>query len=153
MTAIRLCVRRAPLEPGEGAGTAVTVRLPSDVDCIEEAVALLTYHCTAGDPGRGRLRFRLQIVLAEAIANAILRGNREDSGKSVDVRAVLLAEEVRLHVTDQGPGFDPRQVPASLEPGHLEEPNGRGLFLMRHLADGVDFNPEGNSVCITLRRR
>jgi serine/threonine-protein kinase RsbW len=153
MTAIRLCVRRAPLEPGEGAGTAVTVRLPSDVDCIEEAVALLTYHCTAGDAGRGRLRFRLQIVLAEAIANAILRGNREDSGKSVDVRAVLLAEEVRLHVTDQGPGFDPRQVPESLEPGHLEEPNGRGLFLMRHLADGVDFNPEGNSVCITLRRR
>ncbi len=153
MTAIRLCVRRAPLEPGEGAGTAVTVRLPSDVDCIEEAVALLTYHCTAGDPGRGRLRFRLQIVLAEAIANAILRGNREDSGKSVDVRAVLLAEEVRLHVTDQGPGFDPRQVPESLEPGHLEEANGRGLFLMRHLADGVDFNPEGNSVCITLRRR
>ena len=153
MTAIRLCVRRAPLEPGEGAGTAVTVRLPSDVDCIEEAVALLTYHCTAGDAGRGRLRFRLQIVLAEAIANAILRGNREDSGKSVDVRAVLLAEEVRLHVTDQGPGFDPRQVPESLEPGHLEEANGRGLFLMRHLADGVDFNPEGNSVCITLRRR
>ena len=153
MTAIRLCVRRAPLEPGEGAGTAITVRLPSDVDCIEEAVALLTYHCTAGDAGRGRLRFRLQIVLAEAIANAILRGNREDSGKSVDVRAVLLAEEVRLHVTDQGPGFDPRQVPESLEPGHLEEANGRGLFLMRHLADGVDFNPEGNSVCITLRRR
>ena len=153
MTAIRLCVRRAPLAEGEGPGTAVTVRLPSDVDCIEEAVALLTYHCTAGDPGRGRLRFRLQIVLAEAIANAILRGNREDSGKSVDVRAVLLTGEVRLHVTDQGAGFDPRQVPDTLAPAHLEESNGRGLFLMRHLADGIVFNPEGNSVCITLRRR
>jgi serine/threonine-protein kinase RsbW len=153
MTAIRLCVRRAPLGEGEGPGTAVTVRLPSDVDCIEEAVALLTYHCTAGDPGRGRLRFRLQIVLAEAIANAILRGNREDGDKSVDVRAMLLLDEVRLHVTDQGPGFDPRSIPESLDPGHLEEPNGRGLFLMRHLADGIVFNREGNSVCITLRRR
>ena len=153
MTAIRLCVRRAPLGEEEGPGTAVTVRLPSDVDCIEEAVALLTYHCTAGDPGRGRLRFRLQIVLAEAIANAILRGNREDGDKSVDVRAMLLDEEVRLYVTDQGPGFDPRTIPDSLHPGHLEEPNGRGLFLMRHLADGIVFNREGNSVCITLRRR
>ncbi len=153
MTAIRLCVRRAPLAGSEGPGTAVTVRLPSDVACIEEAVALLTYHCTAGDPGRGRLRFRLQIVLAEAIANAILRGNQEDSAKSVDVRAVLVTDEVRLHVTDQGPGFDPRIVPEALGPGHLEAPNGRGLFLMRHLADGIVFNPEGNSVCIILRRR
>jgi serine/threonine-protein kinase RsbW len=56
-------------------------------------------------------------------------------------------------VTDEGAGFDPHQVPDTLAPGHLEEPNGRGLFLMRHLADGIVFNPEGNSVCITLRRR
>jgi serine/threonine-protein kinase RsbW len=153
MTALRLCVRRAPLGDTEGPGIAVTLRLPSDVDCIEEAVALLTYHCTAGDPGRGRLRFRLQIVLAEAIANAILRGNREDSGKSVDVRAVLVTDEVRLYVTDEGSGFDPAVVPRSLAPGRLEDANGRGLFLMRHLADDVVFNPEGNSVCITLHRR
>lgn len=153
MTALRLCIRRAPLTEAEGPGTAVTLRLPSDVDCIEEAVALLTYHCTAGDPGRGKLRFRLQIVLAEAIANAILRGNREDSGKSVDVRALLVTDEVRIHVTDEGSGFDPDAVPQPLERRSLEQANGRGLFLMRHLADDVVFNPEGNSVCITLHRR
>lgn len=150
---LRLCVRRSPAPDAEGAATLVTLRLPSDVSCIEQAVELVTRHCLAGHITTRTIRFRLQVVLSEALANAILRGNREDSGKSVDVRAVLLAEEVRLHVTDQGPGFDPRQVPESLEPGHLEEANGRGLFLMRHLADGVDFNPEGNSVCITLRRR
>ena len=147
-----LCIRRAPVEAPEGPAVAVSLRLPSDVACIEEAVALLTYHCAAGTPSESRLRFRLQVVLAEAIANAILRGNREDREKSVDVRAMLLPEEVRIDVTDQGEGFDPGGVPEPLAEG-VGGTNGRGLFLMRHLADGVAFNDRGNSVCITLRRR
>lgn len=152
MASLRLCVRRAPVDDPEGPATAVTLRLPSDVDCIEEAVALLTYHCTAGVGGAGRLRFRLQVVLAEAIANAILRGNCECAEKWVDVRAVLAASEIRVHVTDQGPGFDPLRIPDPDCDDRVGASNGRGLFLMRHLADAVAFNPEGNSVCITLRR-
>ena len=152
MASLRLCVRRAPLEAPDGPGTAVSVRLPSDIDCIEEAVALLTYHCTAGMRASSRLRFRLQVVLAEALANAMLRGNREQPGTWVDVRAVLLPELVRLHIADEGPGFDPAAVPEPVTPARLHQPNGRGLFLMRHLADSVDFNAQGNAVCITLRR-
>jgi serine/threonine-protein kinase RsbW len=131
----------------------VTLRLPSDVDCIEEAVALLTYHCTTGAHTSERLRFRLQVVLAEAIANAILRGNCEDAGKCVEVRAILVPTEVRLHVTDEGPGFDPAAVPAPDTPMRLQEAHGRGLFLIRHLSDAVTFTPRGNSICITLRRQ
>lgn len=152
MTSLRLCVRRTPVLEPDGPATAVTVRLPSDVDCIEEAVALLTYHCTAGARTSERLRFRLQVVLAEAIANAILRGNCEDAGKCVEVRAVLVPSEVRLFVTDEGPGFDPDSVPEPVSPHRLHEGNGRGLFLIRHLADSVVFTPRGNSICITLRR-
>jgi serine/threonine-protein kinase RsbW len=122
------------------------------VDCIEEAVALLTYHCTTGIRTSERLRFRLQVVLAEAIANAILRGNCEDAGKCVEVRAVLRPAEVRLHVTDEGPGFDPEAIPEPVSPSRLHESRGRGLFLIRHLADSVAFTPRGNSICITLRR-
>jgi len=147
-----LCIRRAPIDAPEGPAVAVSLRLPSDVACIEEAVALLTYHCAAGMPPDSRLRFRLQVVLAEAIANAILRGNREDREKAVDVRAMLVPEEVRIEVTDQGEGFDPGRIPEPLADG-VSRTDGRGLFLMRHLADTVVFNDQGNSVCITLRRR
>ena len=153
MATLRLCVRRAPVQEPDGPATAVTVRLPSDVDCIEEAVALLTYHCTTGARTSERLRFRLQVVLAEAIANAILRGNCEDAGKCVEVRAVLVPTEVRLFVTDEGPGFDPEAVPEPVTAARLQEANGRGLFLIRHLADAVSFTPRGNSICITLRRQ
>jgi serine/threonine-protein kinase RsbW len=152
MATLRLCIRRAPVQEPDGPATAVTLRLPSDVDCIEEAVALLTYHCTTGARTSERLRFRLQVVLAEAIANAILRGNCEDTGKCVEVRAVLVPSEVRLYVTDEGPGFDPGSVPDPDSPMRLQEAHGRGLFLIRHLADAVAFTPRGNCICITLRR-
>ena len=36
---LRLCVRRSPGSDGGDAGTLVTLRLPSEVACIEEAVS------------------------------------------------------------------------------------------------------------------
>ena len=108
---LRLCVRRSTAPDAEGAATLVTLRLPSDVTCIEEAVELVTRHCLAGHAATRTIRFRLQVVLSEALANAILRGNRESLDKWVDIRAELHDEVIRVHVTDQGPGFDPDSVP------------------------------------------
>ena len=150
---LRLCVRRSPAPDAEGAATLVTLRLPSDVTCIEEAVELVTRHCLAGHAATRTIRFKLQVVLSEALANAILRGNRESLDKSVEVRAELRPDAIRVHVTDEGPGFDPSTVPEPIEPQQLDEAGGRGLFLIRKLVDGVQFNEQGNSICMILRRR
>ena len=149
---LRLCVRRSPAPDAEGAATLVTLRLPSDVTCIEEAVELVTRHCLAGHAATRTIRFRLQVVLSEALANAILRGNRESLDKWVDIRAELHDEVIRVHVTDQGPGFDPGSVPEPIRPEQLDEAGGRGLFLIRKLVDAVQFNEQGNSICMILRR-
>src|SRR4051794_33190973 len=108
---LRFCVRRSVARDGGSRGTLVTLRLPSEVECIEEAVQLVTRHCLAGHDATTKTRFRLQVVLSEALSNAIVRGNREDRGKWVDVRAELGAEAIRLEVTDEGAGFDPSAVP------------------------------------------
>jgi serine/threonine-protein kinase RsbW len=149
---LRLCVRRSPAPDAEGAATLVTLRLPSDVSCIEQAVELVTRHCLAGHPATRTIRFKLQVVLSEALANAILRGNREALDKWVDVRAELLHDVIRVHVTDEGPGFDPATVPEPIRPEQLDEAGGRGLFLIRKLVDAVQFNDQGNSICMILRR-
>ena len=149
---LRLCVRRRPAPEAGEAATLVTLRLPSDVGCIEEAVELVARHCLAGHETGARVRFRLQVALAEALANAIVRGNREDRAKWVDVRAELYPEAIRLSVTDQGPGFDPRAVPEPIVPERLDEANGRGLYLIRKLADSVEFNSQGNCIWMMLRR-
>jgi len=149
---LRLCVRRSPASGGSGGATLVTLRLPSEVACIEEAVELVTRHCLAGHDTPHKTRFRLQVVLSEALSNAIMRGNREDRGKWVDVRAELGPEVIQLVVTDEGTGFDPDAVPEPIRPEQLDEANGRGLYLIRKLVDEVSFNEQGNSICMTLRR-
>jgi serine/threonine-protein kinase RsbW len=149
---LRLCVRRSPAPDAEGAATLVTLRLPSDIDCIEEAVDLVTRHCLAGHSATRTIRFRLQVVLSEALANAILRGNQEALDKWVEVRAELRAEMIRVYVTDEGAGFDPSTIPEPIRPEQLDEAGGRGLFLIRKLVDAVQFNEQGNSICMILRR-
>jgi len=149
---LRLCVRRSPASAGDEAGTLVTLRLPSDVACIEEAVELVTRHCLAGHEAPPKTRFRLQVVLSEALSNAIMRGNREDRGKWVHIRAELDATVIQLEVTDEGAGFNPAAVPEPIRPEQLDEANGRGLFLIRKLVDDVRFNEQGNSICMILRR-
>jgi serine/threonine-protein kinase RsbW len=147
---LRLCIRRGPAPDGSGA--LVTLRIPSDVGCIEEAVELVTRHCLAGQTASPRTRFRLRVVLSEALSNAVMRGNRQDARKWVYVRAELRPDAIRLYVTDEGPGFDPASVPEPIRPGRLEDAGGRGLFLIRKLVDAVHFNDHGNSICMTLRR-
>lgn len=150
---LRLCVRRQPTNGSDGPAVTVSLAVPSDVTCVEEVVALVTRHCFAGEAPEDRTRFRLQVALSEALANAILRGNAEDATKQVAIRVELAATLIRIHVTDQGPGFDPRAVPEPLGPDSILGPGGRGLFLIRKLVDSVEFNDQGNSICMTLRRR
>lgn len=151
--ALRLCVRRAS-RSGSGLGEVVSVLLPSDVACIEEAVDLLVRHCLASAAWTSRrLRFTLRVVLAESLANAIICGNGEDPSKSVLVEAELAPDLIRLQVTDEGPGFDPAMLPDPTAPDDIENTCGRGVFLIRRMVDEVSFNAKGNSICMTLRRK
>lgn len=150
---LRLCVRRRRLPAANGATTELGLRVPSDVACIEQVVDLLMRHCTCANWLCRRSRFNVRVAVAEALANAIVAGNEENPSKSVYVRAELGPEHVRIEVTDEGTGFNPELVREPLDPEDLDRPNGRGLFLIRQLVDDVRFNDQGNSICMTLRRR
>ena len=43
-------------------------------------------------------------------------------------------------------------MPEPIPPEQLDELGGRGLFLIRKLVDAVQFNEQGNSICMILRR-
>ncbi len=151
--ALQLVVRRTPAPAYTFGGARVYFTMPSDVACIEQAVSLVARHCLAGVPADARLRFRLQVAVSEALTNAVVRGNREDPSKQVSIEAELLPDRIRVHVTDDGDGFDPGEVPEPLQPELLNGTQGRGLFLIRKLVDDVRFNERGTSICMTLSRR
>jgi serine/threonine-protein kinase RsbW len=153
MTApLKLTVQRLDAAAPSGLAAEISLQLPSEVVWIEEAVELISRHCLAGHQSSDRFCFRLRVALSEALANAIVCGNGEDPTKVVHVRVECLVEQVHLHVTDQGNGFDPHNIPEPVFPDDLENACGRGLFLIYNLMDQVRFNDRGNSICMTLRR-
>ena len=56
------------------------------------------------------------------------------------------ADRVQFFITDEGPGFDYYNLPDPTEPENLEKPTGRGIFLMKHLADQIIFSENGSMV-------
>ena len=94
------------------------------------------------------------LAVREAVANAIKHGNRQDPGKRVEIDFGVEEGEVVIEVSDQGDGFEPRDVADPLDPDNLLRPNGRGILFMSNFMDGIDysFKPEGGTV-VTLRKR
>jgi serine/threonine-protein kinase RsbW len=88
----------------------------------------------------------IDMALREALANAVIHGNGDDSCKSVYVTCRCYMDgEVAITVQDQGRGFDSDAV---LDPTLLENllfTHGRGIYLMKTLMDEVSFE-EGGSV-------
>ncbi len=155
MTApLRLCVRRST-EPSSEAPdwpVEISVRVPTAIDVVEEAVDLVARHCLASGLPPATARFKLRVALSEALANAMIYGNRNDSEKSVEVRVVVTTQTISVYVSDEGDGFNPHDVPNPTLPDGLEQTSGRGLFLIREMVDDVRFNEKGNSICMMMRR-
>lgn len=119
---------------------------------------------------------RACVALEEALNNAFYHGNLELDSKlregdraqyralvdrrlgmnpycqrRIYVDAAVTPEEGRFRIRDEGPGFDPRNLPDPTEPANLEKPSGRGLLLMRTFMDDVFFNQDGNEVTLVKR--
>jgi serine/threonine-protein kinase RsbW len=95
--------------------------------------------------------FGVRLALEEAVVNSIKHGHQYDPTKQAEVRYRVNHEHVLVEVEDQGPGFDPSQVPDPTAPENLERSSGRGLFLMHRYATWVRYNQKGN--CVTLCKR
>ena len=133
---------------------ALDLQIPSDVSYIEGVVELATRKCRELSIPPHKCSLNVRVALAEAISNAILRGNGDALNKHVRVKAVVHDDSVVFDVTDEGPGFDlGADRPDPTSPDNLLREDGRGLFLMRQLMDSVErFQSDGNVVRLTIRR-
>ncbi len=52
-------------------------------------------------------------------------------------------ESISFIVWDEGKGFDFSNIPDPTLPENLEKTHGRGVFLMNHLADDIEFGENG----------
>lgn len=85
--------------------------------------------------------------LSEAVINAIIHGNKENPEKLVYINLEVI-ENKRLvfTITDEGDGFDFNNIPDPTAPENLENLSGRGVFIIKKLADQCIFNSKGNEL-------
>ena len=89
---------------------------------------------------------KMLIATVEAVNNSIIHGNQEDDTKKVIVQMVVSEETISIFIEDEGPGFNFYNVPDPTTPENIENIHGRGVYLMKHLADDVIFHGNGNKV-------
>jgi len=89
------------------------------------------------------------LALTEAVDNAIEHGNKNHPEKAVELSYKTSPEDLTFTVADQGQGFDPAHVSDPTHPESISE-EGRGLFVMKHLADKVAFEENGKKVVLSF---
>lgn len=120
---------------------------------------------------------RIGVAIAEALSNALYHGNLELSSelrvadcerfyqlavirasempyaeRKLRVTAEVSAKSACFVIADEGPGFDPTQLPDATQTDWLDTPCGRGVLLMRSFMDDVRFGARGTEVTLIKRR-
>ena len=88
----------------------------------------------------------IMISVTESVNNAIHHGNKQDKTKSVSITLLLDDNQIKFAVVDEGSGFDFNNLPDPTAPENIDKIGGRGIFLMKNLADEVHFINDGREV-------
>ena len=88
----------------------------------------------------------MMTCLSEAVINAIIHGNKLDANKKVIVNADVEGKRIVWTVTDEGDGFDYNNLADPTAPENIENLTGRGVFIIKHLADQYIYNSKGNEI-------
>lgn len=96
--------------------------------------------------------FAIRLALEEAISNAFKHGNQNEPGKRVRLSYRIAPNMVEFEIEDDGPGFDPADVPDPTLDENLENPSGRGIVLMKSFMSEVEYLGTGNRLRMRFER-
>ncbi len=122
-----------------------SITINSDIEklrVVETLVDTLSKKLGISDEVYGKIL----ISTVEAVNNAILHGNKGNAEKIVKVEFTADGNLFEVTVTDEGDGFEYNSLPDPTDPENIENLHGRGVFIMRSLADVIEYNDSGNQV-------
>ncbi len=83
------------------------------------------------------LAYHLNLVLTEAITNAICHANENDPNKQIRIQISATDETLNVKVFDEGDGFDLAELMTT--DMHDTDECGRGIHIIRRLMDQVNY--------------
>ncbi len=128
---------------------ALKLKIPSLIDNIRIVESFI-------DHAREKFNFNediygnIMVAVTESVNNAIVHGNHNDKEKNVHLEVELDDSTISFSVMDEGKGFDYENLPDPTSPENLDTPGGRGIYLIKHLADEVKFNNNGKLIKMTF---
>jgi serine/threonine-protein kinase RsbW len=131
-------------------GQLYTLQLPSKLESItilENLIEEIADKFQVGEDVFGNM----MTCLNEVVNNAIVHGNNLDPNKKVIVNAEADSKKAVWTITDEGPGFDYIHLPDPTADENLENLSGRGVYIIKLLADQCVFNATGNEVELTFK--
>ncbi len=129
----------------EGFSIVTEVVLPSDYQSlidVEKIVGVVCDEFGVQEDAFGNVL----IAVSEAVNNAIQHGNKNNPEAKVEIKVANQDDTFCIQVKDQGPGFSYQDLPDPTAPENLLKDSGRGVFLMKNLADEVEFQNTGSTV-------
>jgi len=100
---------------------------------------------------RETLAYHINLVLTEAMVNAIKYANSKDPEKLVHIVINISEDALVIKVFDKGQGFDISAIP-SPDFNRLED-RGRGIFLIRSLMDSVSYRKVRNGNVLEMSKK
>lgn len=95
---------------------------------------------------------KVLIALTEAVNNAVLHGNKNDSRKKINIKFSESEHCFTFKVSDEGEGFHYEYIPNPTDPENLTKINGRGIFIMKNLSDELQFEDGGKTVVLKFQK-
>lgn len=92
------------------------------------------------------------VALTEAVENAMKHGNGNNPSKHVQIIFSSKPEGLSFIIKDEGNGFDLNTIPDPTDISvDADQVKGRGIFLIKNLADEVHFTENGSSVEVIFK--
>jgi len=95
---------------------------------------------------------KMYLSVNEAVTNAIIHGNHSDNSKNVHVDFIENELQYIIKITDEGKGFDYKNLKDPTSEKNLYKESGRGVFIMNQYADLVIYNEKGNTVTLIFNK-
>jgi len=123
----------------------ISETMPSQLELIDGFISSLMVRLFEL-PMNEDIAFYIKLALHEALINAVKHGNKMREHLAVRVDITKEDGQLTIQVTDQGEGFDFKNIPDPITPENLEKLNGRGVFLIQNAMDKVEFADHGRTI-------
>ncbi len=121
------------------------LRIPSHIQYLNEVesfIQTIIEYYSLPDSMHGHF----MLTICESVNNAIFHGNKQDMNKHVHIEVNEDNSRLSVSVADEGNGFDYSNLPDPTSKDYIRNERGRGLFLIKNLADEVVFHNNGSTI-------